>query len=177
MRSRTKQSGAVKKWVLGCLGAVALVLIVGGIWLYPTVRDLLSLVPKDQVKQGWTPATEKNLNVLYTAMKLANDSDGNFPKSDKWMDKVITRVRTEDLKKGAEKEKFVDPAAGGKPGEYGFAMNDLASEKYIDDVKDKTAPLIFQSTDSTWNAHGDPAKIGRKGGIGISVDGKIVKLP
>jgi hypothetical protein len=176
MNRVTKQSGVAKKWVLGCLGAVVLVVLLGGIWLYPAVRDVLSLVPKDRAKQGWTPATEKNLNVLYTAMKLAHDSDGTFPKSDKWMDKVITRVRTEDLKTGAEKEKFVDPAAGGKPGEYGFAMNDLASEKYIEDLKDKKMPLIFQSMDASWNAHGDPAKIGRKGGIGISVEGKIVKL-
>jgi len=67
-------------------------------------------------------------------------------------------------------------AAGGKPGEYGFAMNDAASEKYIDDIKDKKAPLIFQSTDASWNAHGDPAKIGRPGGIGIAADGSTVKL-
>ncbi len=154
-----------------------LLIIGAGIWAYPTLRDIWSLVPKNKPKQGWTPDTEKNLKVLYTGMKLQHDSDGQFPKSTDWMDKIINRVKTENLKAGAEKEKFVDPAAGGKPGEYGFAMNDAASEKYIDDLKDKKMPLVFQSTDSSWNAHGDPAKIGRPGGIGIAVDGSTVKLP
>lgn len=176
MNIRFKQTGAVKKWVLGCGVVAAVVLIFGGWWLYPTVRDILKLVPADRPKQGWTPDTEKNLKALYTGMKLQHDSDGQFPKSSAWMDKVINRVKSETLKTGAEKEKFVDPAAGGKPGEYGFAMNDLASEKYIDDLKDKKMPLIFQSTDASWNAHGDPAKIGRPGGIGMAVDGTIVKL-
>ena len=166
----------MKKWVMATLAIVILALAYGAYWLYPTVRDLLSLVPKDSPKQGWTPDTEKNLSALYVAMKAAHDSDGTFPKSDGWMDKLLPRLRTNTLKQGAENEKFVDPAAGGKPGEYGFAMNDAASEKYIDDIKDKETPLVFQSTDTKWNAHGDPAKIGRKGGIGISVEGKIVRL-
>ena len=174
---QNKRRGGAKKWVLGSLGVVVLIIAGLAIWAGPTIKDLMPFIfPPDVKKQGWTPDTEKNLQVLYTAMKAAHDSDGTFPKSSEWMDKVIIRVRTENLKKGAEKEKFVDPAAGGGPGEYGFAMNDAASEKYIDDLKDKQMPLIFQSTDTAWNAHGDPAKIGRKHGIGVSVEGKIVRL-
>jgi len=171
-----KQAGGAKKWILWGIVVVVVLLVGVGAWAFPTLRAIFVLTQSDTTKRGWTPDTEKNLHVLYTAIKMVHDSDGTFPDSSKWMDKTITRVRTEDLKKGAEREKFVDPAAGGKQGEYGFAMNDAASGKYIDDIKDKSAPLIFQSTDTSWNAHGDPAKIGRKGGIGMSVDGKIVKL-
>jgi len=178
MIAKTKQLGGMKKWVQGCLGAFGLVVILFlaffGKPLYSLYKAGFLAPPPEKV--GWTPETEKNLHVLYTGIMHVHDSDGTFPKSPTWMDKVITRVRTETLKKGAEKEKFVDPAAGGKSGEYGFAMNDVASGKYIDDIKDKKTPLIFQSTDSTWNAHGDPAKIGRKGGIGVAVDGSVVKL-
>lgn len=168
--------GAGRRTVLTILGVIVLLLVGVGIWAWPTLRNLASLLPSNEKKQGWTPSTVKNLNALYTGMMLQHESDGQFPKSDEWMDKIIIRVRTETLKKGAEKEKFVDPAAGGADGTYGFAMNDAASEKYKDDIKDKKMPLIFQSTDTAWNAHGDPAKIGRKGGIGIAVDGSQVRL-
>ena len=74
---------------------------------------------------------------------------------------------------------MLDPYAGsaGKAGEFGFALNDAVADKYIDDIKDKKTVLLFQSTDASWNAHGDPATIGRKGGIGMAVDGSVVKLP
>ena len=170
------QAGAAKKTLLTIIGVI-LVLIIGvGVWAWPTIRNLASLLPSSEKKQGWTPDTVVNLKALYTGMMLQHDSDGQFPKSDQWMDKIIIRVRTETLKKGAEKEKFVDPAAGEQPGAYGFAMNDAASEKYKEEIKDKKMPIIFQSTDTSWNAHGDPAKIGRKGGIGIALDGSQVKL-
>jgi hypothetical protein len=170
------QAGAGKRTLLTIVGIILVLLILGGIWAWPTLRNLATLLPTNEKKQGWTPDTLKNLNALYTGMMLQHESDGQFPKSDQWMDKIIIRVRTETLKKGAEKEKFVDPAAGGQAGAYGFAMNDAASEKYKEDLKDKNMPLIFQSTDTSWNAHGDPAKIGRNGGIGIAIDGSEVKL-
>ena len=172
-----KKSGGAKKWVLSILGVLVVIFVAVGIWAGPTIHDLLPfLVPPAEKKVGWTPGTEINLKALYTGMMLQHDSDGQFPDSATWMDQIIKRVRNETLKAGAEKEKFVDPAAGGKPGEYGFAMNDAAAAKYKDDIKDKAMPLIFESSDTQWNAHGDPTKIGRKHGIGISVDGKIVRL-
>ena len=156
---------------------MVLVIIVGvGIWAYPTIRDLLTLAPHDEKKIGWTPGTEVNLKALYTGMMLQHDSDGQFPQGAQWMDLVIKRVRNETLQAGAENEKFIDPRAGARSGEFGFAMNDAAAGKYKDDIKDKTMPLIFESTDTKWDAHGDPTKIGRKNGIGISVEGKIVRL-
>jgi hypothetical protein len=168
--------GAVKRTLLTILGVIAVLVVGIGIWAWPTIRNLATLLPSNEAKQGWTPDTAKNLKALHTGMMLQHESDGQFPRSDKWMDEIIIRVRMETLKKGAEKEKFVDPAAGGRPGAYGFAMNDLASEKYKDDLPGKNTPIIFQSTDTSWNAHGDPARIGRKGGIGIAVDGSQVRL-
>ena len=144
--------------------------------LRTTARWCIRFAVRGRSSLTWTPGTEVNLKALYTGMMLQHDSDGQFPQGTGWMDQIIKRVRNETLKAGAEKEKFIDPAAGGKPGEYGFAMNDAAAGKYKDDIKDKAMPLIFETTETQWNAHGDPAKIGRKNGIGISVDGKIVRL-
>lgn len=155
---------------------VVLVLVGAGIWAFPTLRDLSTLLPQREKKIGWTPGTEVNLKALYTAMMLQHDSDGQFPQGGQWMDLLVKRVRNETLQTGAENEKFIDPVAGGKAGQFGFAMNDAAVGKYKDDIKDKNMPLIFESTDTKWDAHGDPAKIGRKNGIGISVDGKVVRL-
>jgi hypothetical protein len=157
---------------------VGLLVVVAAVWAGPVLRDFwrAGFFSKAPEKRTLHADTENNLNALYTAMKLHHDSEGVFPKSDTWMDKVIKRVRTEDIKKGEEKKKFIDPAAGGAPGVYGFAMNDAASDKYIDDIKDKKAPIVFESTETNWNAHGDPAKIGRKGGIGMAVDGTVVRL-
>lgn len=167
-----------KKALLGCVGVFVVILAAVGIFYGPALRDFIKagFFEKAPEKQAWHPDTEANLKALYTALKLQHDSDGQFPKSSQWMEKILARVKTETLKKGDEAKKFVDPAAGGAPGVYGFAMNDAASEKYIDDLPDKKAPLIFQSTETAWNAHGDPAKIGRQGGIGLAADGSIVKL-
>jgi hypothetical protein len=60
-------------------------------------------------------------------------------------------------------------------------MNDLASGKYKGDIKDKKTPLLFDSSDTSRNAHGDPAKLLPKpprpgGNVGIAVDGTILKL-
>lgn len=174
---RTQRAAVKKPVLIGC-SVVGVVLIALALFYGPTLLNLskagfFSSAPE---KQAWHPDTEKNLKALYTGMKLQHDSDGVFPNSAQWMEKVQNRVKTETLKKGDEAKKFVDPAAGGAPGVYGFAMNDAASEKYIDDIKDKKMPLIFESTETGWNAHGDPAKIGRKGGIGVAVDGSIVRL-
>ena len=168
--------GGVKKVVLQGLAVVLVILIGVGIWAYPTLRDLATLLPQKETKIGWTPGTEVNLKALYTGLMLQHDSDGQFPQGAQWMDLVIKRVRNETLQAGAENQKFIDPRAGAKSGEFGFAMNDAAAGKYKDDIKDKKMPLIFESTDTKWDAHGDPAKIGRKNGIGISVEGKIVRL-
>jgi len=60
-------------------------------------------------------------------------------------------------------------------------MNDAASGKYKGDLKDPKTILIFDSSDTSRNAHGDPKKLlptpPRPGGnLGITVDGSIVKL-
>jgi len=122
-----------------------------------------------------------NLKALYTAMMLYHESEGQWPQGNGWMDAIKNRVATADLAGGEADKKFVSPSLAGQPGQYGYAMNDLASGKYKGDIKDKKTPLLFDSSDTSRNAHGDPAKLLPKpprpgGNVGIAVDGTILKL-
>lgn len=178
---RKRQGLARKRLLLGCLGIGVALLAIGGVVFGPTLRDLYNagFDPfKESKKLKWHPDTETNLKALHTALKLHHDSEDQFPKAAQWMEAALKRVATQQLSKEEATKKFIDPAAGGAPGVYGFAMNDAAGEKYLGDLKDAASmPLLFQSTETAWNAHGDPAKIGRPGGMAISADGKIIRLP
>ena len=74
------------------------------------------------------------------------------------MDAVKTRIQVGDMTPEEAQKKLVDPTLGGKPGGYGFAMNDACSNKYKGDLNDPKMILLFQSGDTRWNAHGDPVK-------------------
>ena len=178
---RVRLGRARKRLLLGCGAVLAVALIAGGIFFGPTIADLYraGFNPlHESKKKKWTPDTEANLKALYTALKLHHESEGQYPKSGQWMEAAVKRVASATLPRHEAVKKFVDPAAGGAPGVYGFAMNDAVSEKYDQDVADRAkTPLLFQSTETAWNAHGDPAKIGRAGGLAISVDGQIIELP
>jgi len=122
-----------------------------------------------------------NLKELYKAMMLYHDSEGQWPSSKGWMDAIKNRIGTADLAKGEADKKFVSPSVAGSAGQYGYAMNDLASAKYKGDIKNPKTPLLFDSSDTSRNAHGDPLKLlpkpARPGGnVGIAVDGTILKL-
>src|SRR5262249_22548821 len=103
------------------------------------------------------------------------DSEGQFPVSSGWMDAIQNRLGTDVLKKGEGIKKMISPEYVGQDGKFGYAFNDTLSGKYLGDVKDKTIPLIFESTSTEKNAHGYPAKIRKPGGLAISVEGKILK--
>ena len=97
------------------------------------------------------------------------------------MDAIKNYGAASDLAKGEADKRFVTPAMQGKAGQYGYAMNDAASGKYKGDIKDPKTPLIFDSSDTSRNAHGNPKKLmpspTRAGGnLGIAVDGTILKL-
>ncbi len=160
-----------------------LVGIVGaGLWVGPTLRDLYRGGFFNSVgTRQYKGTLDENLKAIRTALMLYHDSEGQFPNSAGWMDAIRTRIRTDDLSGAEAEKKLMDPAYGGKPNVYGFAMNDAASGKYKDDIKDKKAPLIFESQSTARNAHGDPKKDApnpphRGGDYGITVDGVIVKL-
>lgn len=123
----------------------------------------------------------ENLKAIWTAMKLFHQSEEQYPDSTKWMDDIKMRLRTNDLTAADAMKKLVNPLLAGKAGtDYGYAMNDAASKKYMGDIKDPKTILVFNSTDAKWNAHGDPKKLGskdpNKGDKGITIDGTVVDL-
>ncbi|CAN5513633.1 hypothetical protein BH11ARM1_BH11ARM1_02120 [soil metagenome] len=123
-------------------------------------------------------STEGNLKAIYNAMKLYQDSEGQFPLADGWVDAIQNRILVNNMTGEEAHKKLVSPAA--KPEEYGYAMNDKASGKYIGDL-DPKMPLIFDSMNLAKNAHGLPENLAPKpprGGqnLAISVDGTILKL-
>src|SRR5262249_37738918 len=104
------------------------------------------------------------------------------------MDAVSKFSSANDMKPGEADKKFIDPTLGDKPGEFGYAMNDAAAGKFFDpkhkvkdDFPDPKTILIFTSSDTKRNAHGDPKALApnppRGDNLAITVDGTIVKLP
>jgi hypothetical protein len=121
-----------------------------------------------------------NLKAIYNALKLYQDSEGQFPDSKTWMDAIKNRMLADNMTGEEAAKKLVSPSLRANPGQYGYAMNDAASGKYIGDL-DPKMPLIFDSSDVSRNAHGSPAKLLPKpprGGqnMAISADGTILKL-
>lgn len=169
-----------KSKLIGSGCAVLISLSVASLWITPAGRAIRNLwqngtiqaVLTEPDKVEYSATNEANLKALYTAMMLYHDSEGQFPKADGWMDAIQNRITSSDLKEGEGAKKLHNPAL--KPGDYGYAMNDIASGKYKEDVKEKDAVLIFESSETVRNAHGDPTKNRRKGGKGITLAGKIV---
>lgn len=121
----------------------------------------------------------QNLRALYTALSLYHDSEGRFPIANGWMDAAKDRVKAADMSPQEAMKKFVNPALGaGRTGVYGYAMNDAVSGKYKEDIQDPgRTPLLFESADLSWNAHGDPDRLAPKnrgrGYLAIMVDGTV----
>jgi len=167
-----------KKRRKGCwiaFGIFAVILIGLGAFYGPVLmmayrHGFLDRTPNDE---KYSATSQENLKALYKALSLYHDSEGQFPTSSGWMDAIENRIDTYNLAKGEAEKKMIRPDLLGQDGKFGYAMNDAVSGKYKDDIKDKKTPLIFESTDTGRNAHGDPAKI--RHGYAISVDGTIIK--
>lgn len=164
---------------------LAILLGAGLFFAYPVAKLLLGAKKQgffDPVEeQKYAASTTANLSALYKGLKLYHDSEAHFPKASEWMDAIKNRVQAGNMSEDEAAKKFIDPSLASKPGAYGYAMNDAASEKYVDDLKDKDAILIFTSQQTHRNAHGDPKKDKanpprRGGNLGITIQGKIVKL-
>lgn len=171
----------------GC-GAVVVILL--GLFFFTglgrSVRDLwhhgfFENVFSAEKDRTYNASSTANLRALYTAMMNYHESEGKFPVASSWMDAIKSFDAASDLKSGQADKKFVNPSLAGQAGAYGYAMNDLAGGKYKGDIKDPKTPLIFESSDTARNAHGDPKKLlpnpRRPGGnLGIAVNGTILKL-
>jgi hypothetical protein len=179
-------SRLVRKVGFGCLGLVVLF----GLLLYVTpagkaVRDLWGsgiaqeALSPTQMRQ-YNATTESNLKAIYTALKLYEDSEGQFPDATGWMDAIQNRIVANDMTGAEAQKKLVSPSLAAQAGQFGYAMNAKASGKYHGDL-DPKMPLIFDSNDTARNAHGDPSSLlpkpPRAGqNMGIAVDGTILKL-
>jgi len=97
-----------------------------------------------------------------SAIMYQNDYDGLYPRSDKWVDRLVEYSKTEAV--------FHDPALQ-EPSEYGFAFRDKASNvKDVDIAEPVKFIVIFTSDIKSRNAHGElgsmPAN-GRYGGDNV----------
>jgi hypothetical protein len=163
------------KWALLIVGLAFL----GVVLFYgPTVCDFVKTYGIDALrkpeKHAYSATSEQNLRALYQAMSLYHESEGQFPDANGWMDAIENRLQSNDLKRGEGLKKLIRPDLAGQAGKYGYAMNDLASANFKDDIKDpSTTPLLYESKLESKNAHGNPAD--DRIGLAISVDGKILK--
>lgn len=167
-----------RKWLIGCSIPVTL-LGIGAIVLPEQRKAILAGLHLWQEgafsheTHNYTGTTTENLRRIRTALMLYHDSEGQFPEASRWMDAAQDRLQTADLNKGEGIKKLVRPDLIQSDGGYGYAFNDACSKKYKDDLKDPKTILVFESNDTNFDAHGDPAKI-RKG-LAITIDGTILQ--
>lgn len=179
---RGGRSGRLK--ILAVFGGVLLLgIVLVGAWAFPTLRSLYKtgILQSDDTQRQYNGNTTRNLRAIWTAVMLYHESEGTFPPAKDWMDAIKQHMRTSDMPAEEAAKKLVDPAFEGQPGKYGFALNDAVAGKYKGDIKDPKTPVIFESSDASRSAHGDPEKMApnppHKGGnLAITVDGTIVKL-
>ena len=163
-----------RPWLTAVLVVGALVL--GG-WLIQ-----VGLVLADAKKAGlldeekiekYRVGRENNLIAIHKSLMQAAESDGAFPKADKWMETALIRLKTSDLTEVEAKDKLRVP--GRTSGSFGYALNAAVSEHHPDDFKSKPdTVLVFESRSDSWNATGDPDKDGVNGGRAVTIEGKIV---
>jgi len=171
---------SVKKKVLrvGCL--VLLVAIVVSAYS-PAGKAIIALgkmaLQKDvSGTEEYKGSVNDRLNAMRTAADLYHQSEDAFPKAETWMDDLLTRLQTQNLKKGEAEKKIRRPDLEATPDQYGFALNQAVAGKYKGDIKDPKTILIYESTETKKNASGNPKTDGKPGGSGITISGEIVTL-
>lgn len=155
-------------------------MLVAIIWVLPVIRDLWSMIPPPRVMLKYNASNDANLKALRAALMQFHESEGQFPAAAKWMDSIKNRIRVDNMEASETDKKFVNPLYPAKTGVFGYGFNDAAGDKYKGDLKPKTI-LVFDSSDTAWNAHGDPVKLKPKGPYpggqeGITLDGTLVRL-
>ena len=170
-------AGTNRKRKLGCLviGTLGFAFLV---WFYGPLLWALykaGFLERKPPPHAYEGTSIDNLKFMRTALLGYEESEGLFPDSSGWVEAIQNRLNTDDLKKGEAAKKLVFPEYVGQAGKFGYAFNDALSNKYHGDVKDPKTPLIFESTTTERNAHGDPVKLRKPGGLAISVDGTVLK--
>lgn len=123
-----------------------------------------------QEKQDYVADQKGNLKAMYNALLLYQESEGQLPHASGWMEAIESRLNTADLKDGQATKKLHRPGRSGN--DFGYAMNNAFSAKYLADVKDQKAPLIYESKQTQRNANGDGSK--DRDGMAISGSGELL---
>jgi hypothetical protein len=169
-------AGNKRKRRLGCL--VVGTLVFGFlVWFYGPLAWALykaGFLERKAPPHAYDGTSIDNLKFMRTALLGYEESEGLFPEASGWVEAIQNRLNTDDLKKGEAAKKLVYPEFIGQAGKFGYAFNDALSRKYHGDIKDGKTPMIFESTTTDRNAHGDP-KLRKPGGLAISVDGTVLK--
>ncbi len=166
-----------KKVLLGC-GLFFILLLGTGYWFYgPLLRYGWGYWSRthDIDRKQYEGGSIDKLRAMRTALLGYEESEGQFPYGEGWMTAIENRLQTNDLQKGEGLKKLIYPAYVGQVGKYGYGFNNEASAKYLGDIKDPKAVLVYESEGTEKNLHGDPAKMRRAGGMAIAVDGTILK--
>lgn len=170
-----------RRWLRGAAWTVLVLLVGLGWWIGPVIRDFFKAGFFDKTKmRSYEGASIDNLRAMHMAMMQYHDSEEMFPDSSAWMDAIENRIQVFDMEKAESMKKLIAPLYRDQPGKYGYAMNDLCSRKYKDDLPDPSKTvLIFESSDTSRNAHGDPANLmaapaGGSKALAISVEGQLI---
>lgn len=166
-------------WIVG----VVVALLGGtGIWLGPAALDLYRAGFLDSTQQRQYEGTSlDNLRAIHTALMLYHESEGQFPQASGWMDAAFPRLKTADLLEEEARKKLRNPLLPPSPDVYGYAFNVAASGKFKDDIQNPSAtPLVFDSSNTAWNASGEPTRLSPKpprpgGNLAITVDGTLLR--
>ncbi len=168
-----------KKIARGALIILILTFAIG--WFTPqgkAIRSLVGVFTQKDVSgtEAYKGDVDDRLKAMQTAAELFHSSEDMYPKPEKWMDDLLVRLQTQNLKKGEAEKKLKRPDLEATPDQYGFAINSAVAGKYKGDIKDPKTILVFESKETKKNAVGDPKTDGKAGGEGITLSGKIVKL-
>lgn len=173
-----------RRLMLGCLGILLGVVVAVWVWLGPllmTVQRRGFLEP--QLKTTYEGGTMENLRAIHTALMQYHDSEGAFPMASGWMDATWPYLKTADLTEEEAKKKLRSPSLWEtNPTAFGYAFNEDLSQVFNADVVDPAiTPLVFDSSDLSWNAHGQAAQLAPsparpEGNWAVTVEGSVVKL-
>lgn len=182
------KSGGRRKRIKIALAIVAAVFLGLAIWLGPVIRaafksgiaqDLISPPPKVEYEAG----VVENLEAIHTAMMQYHDSEGEFPPADQWMDLLVLRLRTADLKEGEEYRKLQNPKVLHMGTDvWGYAYNLNVQNMYKDDVVGgEDQILVFETGELAYGVSGDPAQDaipieGAGENLAVTVGGEILPL-
>lgn len=171
----------IKKALLWTLGIIGVLILGVAIWLGPVLSDFAKAgFFEKQAERTYDGTKMEDLKNIHQALMLYHESEGILPSASGWMDAAWRRLQTADMSEEEAKKKLRADGVG--DGEYGYAMNEGLAEMYVGDIENPGAtPLVFDSSDTGWNAYGDPDELApdpaRPGGNkGVTVEGNVVDL-